>query len=92
MNIDRLRPQKAETNGDFRERYTIRAGGEGTNSELKRAYGLGRLRLRGGQRVRLLVYLKALACNFKRVVGALLEKQIAETGIAEVEIPVPATG
>ena len=50
----------------------IRAGIEGTNSELKRAHGLGRLRVRGGRRVRLAVYLKALACNFKRMVHARL--------------------
>ena len=52
--------------------FGIRAGIEGTNSELKRAHGLGRLRVRGGRRVRLAVYLKALACNFKRMVHARL--------------------
>ena len=41
-------------------------------SKLKRAHGLGRLRVRGGRRVRLAVYLKALACNFKRMVHARL--------------------
>ena len=30
------------------------------------------LRVRGGERVRLAVYLKALACNVKRMVGARL--------------------
>ena len=34
---------------------------------LKRRHGLGRLRVRGGERVRLAVYLKALACNVKRI-------------------------
>ena len=48
--------------------YTEGVGG----SELKRAHGLGRLRVRGGRRVRLAVYLKALACNFKRMVHARL--------------------
>ena len=38
----------------------------------KKAHGLGRLRVRGGRRVRLAVYLKALACNFKRMVHARL--------------------
>ena len=57
---------------EWRKRYAIRAGIEGTNSELKRAHGLGRLRVRGGRRVRLAVYLKALACNFKRMVHARL--------------------
>ena len=42
----------------------------------------GRLRVRGGRRVRLAVYLKALACNFKRMVHARLvemEKSSAAT-------------
>ncbi len=42
-----------------------------TNSELKRAHGLGRLRVRGFLRVRLALYLKALACNVKRMVKHL---------------------
>ena len=68
VNIERRR--RAEATEEWRKRYDIRAGIEGTNSELKRAHGLGRLRVRGGRRVRLAVYLKALACNFKRMVHA----------------------
>ena len=60
VNIERRR--RAEATEEWRKRYDIRAGIEGTNSELKRAHGLGRLRVRGGRRVRLAVYLKALAC------------------------------
>ena len=63
---------EAEATEEWRKGYAIRAGIEGTNSELKRAHGLGRLRVRGGRRVRLAVYLKALACNFKRMVHARL--------------------
>ena len=59
VNIERRR--RAEATEEWRKRYDIRAGIEGTNSELKRAHGLGRLRVRGGRRVRLAVYLKALA-------------------------------
>ena len=70
VNIERRR--RAEATEEWRKRYAIRAGIEGTNSELKRAHGLGRLRVRGGRRVRLAVYLKALACNFKRMVHARL--------------------
>ena len=70
VNIERRR--RAEATEEWRKRYGIRAGIEGTNSELKRAHGLGRLRVRGGRRVRLGVYLKALACNFKRMVHARL--------------------
>ncbi len=55
--------------GAFRERYRIRAGIEATVSELKRRHGLGALR--GRWRVELAVYLKALACNVKRMVRAL---------------------
>ncbi len=77
VNLERRR--RAEANGEFRQRYTVRAGIEGTNSKLKRAHGLGRLRVRGGRRVRLAVYLKALACNVKRMVFGLLAKE-AEGG------------
>ena len=70
VNIARRRA--AESDGQWRKRYGLRAGVEGTNSEMKRRHGLGRLRVRGGERVRLAVYLKALACNVKRMVGARL--------------------
>lgn len=70
VNIERRR--RAEASGEFAQRYALRAGIEGTNSELKRAHGLGHLRVRGGVRVELAVYLKALACNIKRMVQALL--------------------
>jgi hypothetical protein len=69
-NIERRR--RAEASGEFRERYAIRAGIEGTNSELKRRHGLGALRVRGRCRVALSVYLKALACNLKRMLRALM--------------------
>ena len=45
VNIERRR--RAEANGEWRERYAVRAGIEGTNSELKRRHGLGHLRVRG---------------------------------------------
>ncbi len=63
-----------EQTEEFRQRYAHRAGIEATNSELKRAHGLGFLRVRGGRRVRLAVYFKALACNVKRMVRYLAEK------------------
>lgn len=62
------RRRRYERTEEFKKRYAERAGIEGTNSELKRAHGLGRLRVRGLKRVRLAVYLKALACNVKRMV------------------------
>ena len=69
--------RRAESDGQWRKRYGLRAGIEGTNSELKRRHGLGRLRVRGGERVRLAVYLKALACNVKRMVRARLDEMLA---------------
>ena len=71
-NIERRR--RAIASGAFRERYRIRAGIEATASELKRRHGLGSLRVRGRWRVVLAVHLKALACNVKRMVRALMPK------------------
>ena len=68
-NLERRRRDMAS--GAFRPRYRIRAGIEATISELKRKHGLGALRVRGRGRVELAVYLKALACNVKRMVRAL---------------------
>ena len=73
VNIERRR--RAEANGEWRKRYAVRAGIEGTNSELKRRHGLGRLRVRGGSRVRLAVYLKGLACNIKRMIVVRMEER-----------------
>lgn len=58
--------KRREAQPDFEERYAIRAGIEATNSELKRVQGLGKLRVRRGERVRLAVYLKAAGCNLRR--------------------------
>ena len=68
------RRRRAIASGAFKERYRIRAGIEATVSELKRRHGLGALRVRGRWRVELAVYLKALACNIKRMVRALTPK------------------
>lgn len=73
-----LRQQEAQP--DFQERYAIRAGIEATNSELKRGQGFGRLRVRGGKRVELAVYLKATACNLKRALNCWLESGLAVEG------------
>jgi hypothetical protein len=80
---ERRRTQATE---EWRQRYAVRAGIEATNSELKRRHGLGRLRVRGGPRVRLAVYLKALACNIKRMLAALqAEAAQAAKGTAVAE-------
>lgn len=67
---ENLPPQRraAEQTAVFRDRYRARAGIEGTNSELKRGQGLGKLRVRGTDRVELALVLRAIACNVKRAV------------------------
>ena len=55
-----------ESTDAFRDQYKVRSGVERTNAELKSAHGLGRLRVRGRQRVTLAVIFKVLACNVKR--------------------------
>lgn len=58
--------RREQSRAEFAQEQTPRAGIEGTNSELKRGQGLGRLRVRGQSRVELQVYLKGAACNVKR--------------------------
>lgn len=59
----RLREQRTP---EFWERYAARSGIEASNSELKRAHSLGRLPVRGSDKVYVRVVLKAAACNVKR--------------------------
>jgi hypothetical protein len=51
---------------EWKDRYRIRAGIEATNSELKRAHGIGRLRVRRLPKVCFAVACKIIACNIKR--------------------------
>ena len=51
---------------EWKDRYKIRAGIEATNSELKRAHGIGRLRVRRAVKVCFAVACKLIACNIKR--------------------------
>lgn len=75
--------KRQEASPSFLERYAIRAGGEATNSELKRPHGMRKLRVRGEDRVKLAVYFKALACNLKRALRWWLQcMQPAEGGVA----------
>ncbi len=87
MRRCRAKRRRYERTKEFKERYAMRAGIEATNSELKRAHGLGRLRIRGLLRVRLAVHLKALACNVKRMVRYLVErgKKAARAAAAAAE-------
>jgi hypothetical protein len=56
---------KQQTN-EWKEAYKIRSGVEATMSELKRGYGMNRLRVRGLSRVHFAVVCKVIACNIKR--------------------------
>jgi hypothetical protein len=51
---------------EWKDRYGIRSGIEATNSELKRAHGIGRLRVRRLVKVCFAVACKVIACNIKR--------------------------
>jgi hypothetical protein len=51
---------------EWKEGYKIRSGVEATMSELKRGYGMGKLRVRGLSRVHFAVVCKVTACNIKR--------------------------
>ena len=51
---------------EWKDAYKIRSGIEATMSEMKRAHGLGKLRVRGLARVHFAVVCKVIACNIKR--------------------------
>jgi len=55
----------------WKDRYSIRSGIEATLSELKRAHGMGRLRVRRAVKVCFAVACKVIACNIKRWAKAL---------------------
>jgi len=76
----RLAARRREENTEvFRERYKIRGGIEGTNSGLKRATGLGQLRVRGRPAVFHAIYLKVAGWNMRRaMVCATLRKFVYE--------------
>jgi hypothetical protein len=81
--------RRYQTTPEFKERYAWRAGAEATNSELKRAHGIGKLAVRGQERVKVAVYLKALACNVKRVAVYLGKLTLGSKGKA-ADQPSPA--
>lgn len=64
--------RRREASAQFVRQYAIRAGIEATNSEIKRKHGLGKLRVRGRPQVVLAVSFKALACNIKRMLAAIV--------------------
>lgn len=58
----------------FWEEYGLRSGIEATASELKRAHGVGDLRVRRLPKVRMKAALKVCACNIKRWIRAVLTR------------------
>ena len=78
-----------EASPEFQKRYAVRAGSEATNSELKRPHGMGKVRVRGEARVKLVVYFKALACNVKRALRYWLDDTLSAEGASP---PTPACG
>jgi len=63
LRDDMLEKQQTD---EWKEDYKIRSGVEATMSELKRGYGMARLRVRGLSRVHFAVVCKVIACNIKR--------------------------
>lgn len=80
VNIEQRR--RFESSEAFPLRYNIRAGIEATNSEVKRKHGMGRLRIRGRPRVALVVFMKSLACNIKRMVRHLIAPRMDEMPVS----------
>jgi hypothetical protein len=71
--------RKEQATDGFKDRYKVRGGIEGTNSGLKRATGLGQLRVRGRPAVFHAVYLKVAGWNMRRaMVCAKLRKIVYE--------------
>jgi hypothetical protein len=62
---------------EWKGRYKIRSGIEATNSELKRAHGMGRLKVRRLPKVCFAVACKVIACNIKRWAKALFSRKRA---------------
>ncbi len=64
----------AEKTEEWKDRYHLRAGIEGTNSGLKRRMGLGKLRVRGKKSVFNVVLLKVTGWNIFRTAAAMGRK------------------
>lgn len=78
----------------WKERYRIRAGIEATNSELKRAHGIGHLRVRRLAKVCFAVACKVIACNIKRWArahAALMRLLQCLISAASCPVKLPAT-
>ena len=65
--------RRREQTKEFKDGYRIRSGIEATNSEYKRRYGGGRLRVRGRPAVERTVKFKFMSLNIRRWLTAALE-------------------
>lgn len=72
--------QREQQSPEWRAAYALRSGIEATNSEMKRAHGLGRLPVRGLAEVRRRAILKAIGCNAKRWCRAAAARTRAGSG------------
>lgn len=76
---------------NIKENTSKRAAIEGTNSALKRAHGIGKLRVRGLNKCNVVVGLKITAHNFKRFAKYILNKTKEITKPKYNGIPIPNT-
>ncbi len=60
--------QRQQQESAFKEAYKIRSGVESTAGEYKGRHGAKKMRVRGGERVKLMAFLKGAAVNTKRAV------------------------
>jgi hypothetical protein len=67
-----------EATEEWKDRYRLRAGIEGTNSGLKKRMGLGQLRVRGKKSVFNVVLLKVTGWNIFRAAAAVARKRKRE--------------
>lgn len=81
--------QREQQEPAFKEDYKLRSGIESTNAEIKGRHGAGDLRVRGRDRVKLAMCLKALAVNVKRALEfhtEAIRSAMDATGTARVAL------
>ena len=66
--------QREKIENDRQQNTSVRAAIEGTNSALKRAHGLGKLRVRGQAKCTVVVGYKVIAHNFKMFARYMIEQ------------------
>ena len=66
--------QREKIENEHRQNTSVRAAIEGTNSALKRAHGLGKLRVRGQAKYTVVVGYKVIAHNFKMFAHYMIEQ------------------